>query len=252
MSENLVVLLLLLDACRRAGAGRVTAVVPYLGYARQDRRSLPGEALGLRVVADMIVGAGAAQLVVVDPHTAAVESVFGVPVESVSAVTVLATVLGSAGVEHGVVVAPDLGAVKLARRLGEHLALPVAVVQKRRLSGETIRVDDVVGDVASRTPIVIDDMISTGGTIEGAVDALRARGSTDEVLVAATHGLFVGAAIDRLARLPIRRLLVTDTIADTAVPDVPREVHTIADELARAVRWLHTRTDDRADADVRE
>jgi ribose-phosphate pyrophosphokinase len=191
------------------------------------------------VVADTIVAAGAAQLVVVDPHTPAVEAIFGIPVETVSAARALATAIAVAGSERGVVVAPDLGAVKLARRFAEHLGLPVAVVQKRRLTGDAVRVDDVAGEVDGRSPIVVDDMITTGGTIEGAVNAVLARGSTRDVLVAATHGLFVGAAADRLARLPIRRLLVTDTVADGGVMEVPLAVHTIADELAHAVRRLY-------------
>jgi ribose-phosphate pyrophosphokinase len=242
VGANLVELLLLIDACRRADAGRVTAVVPYLCYARQDRRSWSGEALGGRVVADAVVGAGADRVVVVDPHSPAVEATFGLPVETVSAVAVLAGAAASAGLENGVVVAPDLGAAKLARRYAERLGLPVAVVQKRRVSGEAVRVDDLAGDVAGRTPLVVDDMISTGGTIEAAVDALAARGAVSEVIVAATHALLVGPAIGRLERLPIRRLLVTDTVAVPPAPGVPIETHSVAAVIAGAVARLHQGT----------
>jgi ribose-phosphate pyrophosphokinase len=247
VNENLVELLLLVDACRRGGAARVTAVLPYLCYARQDRRGETGQALGGRVVADAIVSAGADRAVVVDPHTPAAEAMFGIPTETVSAVGALAAAAAGAGVpDDAVVVAPDLGAAKLARRYGEHLGLPVAVVHKRRLNGEDVRVEDVTGDVSGRQPLVVDDMISTGGTIQGAIDAVVARGARSDAIVAATHGLLVGPAPDRLAALSIRRLFLADTVTSPAVPGMAVEVVSVAAGLAAAVARLHagTRTDD--------
>jgi ribose-phosphate pyrophosphokinase len=247
VSENLVELLLLLDACRRAGAARVTAVIPYLCYARQDRRGQAGQALGGRVVADAVVAAGADRTIVVDPHTPAVEAMFGIPTETVSAVEALAAAAARGGeLGDAVVVAPDLGAAKLARRYGECLDLPVAVVHKRRLSGEDVAVEDVTGDVLGRRPLVVDDMISTGGTIRGAIEAVVSRGALGSAVVAASHGLLVGPAADRLSALPIDRLILGDTLPPPPRFGVVVEVVSVAVALATAISRLHVpdRTDD--------
>ena len=179
VNDNLVELMLLLDACRRGGAARCTAVVPYLGYARQDRRSQQGQALGLRTVADALAAAGADRLVVVDPHSRAVEAAFSVPVLTLTAVPVLAAAAGAGPPHPQVVVAPDLGAVKLAEHYAALLGLPVAVVRKSRLTGATVAAEDLVGAVTGLAPLVVDDMISTAGTVEAAVQlALRVRRAT--------------------------------------------------------------------------
>jgi ribose-phosphate pyrophosphokinase len=246
VNEHVMELLLLLDACRRAGAERVTAVVPYFGYARQDRRGRTGEALGARVVADVLVCAGAQRLVVVDPHTVALEAICSVPVESLSATPVLAAALEPVISEDAVVVAPDLGAVKLAERYAALLGRPVAVVRKTRLSGASVRVEELVGDVHGHPAVVVDDMISTGGTIEAAVRLLLARRALTPIVVAATHGLLVGPAGDRLAAVGVQRLLVTDSLPPVPSPAVPLETRSIAALLAGAIGRLH-RNEDLAD-----
>ena len=212
VSDHLVELLLLLDACRRAGAGRVTAVVPYFGYARQDRRSRDGQAIGAQVVAAAIAAAGADRLVVIDPHTAALEAMFAIPVEALTAVPAIANTLLPAVTPDAVVVAPDLGAVKLAERYASLLGLPVVIVRKTRVTGSTVHAVELVGQVDGRPAIVVDDMISTGATIEAAVRMLLDNGARPDIVVATTHGLFVGDAVERLARLPVRRLVVTDSL----------------------------------------
>ncbi len=236
VNEHLVELLLLLDACRRAGAARVTAVVPYFGYARQDRRSRSGEAVGARVVADALRAVHADRLVVVDPHTAALEAISAVPCDMLSAVPVLAAALRPTLTADAVLVAADLGAVKLAERYASHLGRQVAVVRKTRLSGEAVRAHEVVGDVRDRPTVIVDDMISTGATIEAAIGVLRAAGATPKITVAATHGPLVAEAADRIAALGVRNILVTDTLpgADSAL------VHhcSVADLLADAIRRL--------------
>jgi ribose-phosphate pyrophosphokinase len=239
VNDSVLELLLLLDACRRAGAARITAVVPYFGYARQDRRGHAGQALGARVVADAIAGAGADRLVVVDPHTAALEGMCRIPVEMLTAVPVLTEALARTITPDAVVVAPDLGAVKLAEHYASRLDLSVAVVRKTRVSGTEVRAEEVVGEVAGRPVVIVDDMISTGATIVSAVQALLAHGAAGEVAVAATHGLFVGPAEERLAALSLRCLLVTDSLAPSKTANEARAVASIAPLLADAVDCLH-------------
>ena len=239
VSDHLVELLLLVDACRRAGAGRLTAVVPYLGYARQDRRSRPGQAVATRVIADAIVVAGTDRLILVDPHTTALEAMCAIPVETLTAVPVLADALAPLVPADAIVVAPDLGAVKLAEAYASVLRRPVAVVRKTRVSGAAVRAVELVGDVKGRATIIVDDMISTGGTIEAAAHLLVVHGASSEITVAATHGLLVGDAAERLARFPIQRLLVTDSVAPVGQVTPPREVHSIAPLLADAIGRLH-------------
>ncbi|MGE5760049.1 MAG: ribose-phosphate diphosphokinase [Gemmatimonadota bacterium] len=246
VNEHLVELLLVLDACRRAGADRVTAVVPYFGYARQDRRARTGEAVGARVVADALVSAGAQRLVVVDPHTAALEAMCGVPVEMLGAAPVLARALEPTIAEDAVVVAPDLGAVKLAERFAALLGRSVAVVRKTRVSGTSVRAAELVGDVRGCAAVIVDDMISTGGTIEAAARVLHSLGARNGIVVAATHGLLVGPACDRLVTAGLQRLLITDSLPAVASPSLPLETHSIAALLADAIGRLH-RNEDLAD-----
>lgn len=239
VGENLLELLLMADACWRGGAARLMAVVPYFGYARQDRRTRSGEAVGARVIADALVSAGAQRLVVVDPHTVALEAMCGVPVEMLSATPVLARALEPTIPESAVVVAPDLGAVKLAERFAALLRHPVAVVRKTRLSGARVRVEELVGEVRRRAAVIVDDMISTGGTVEAAAAAAIEAGAKPDVTVLATHGLLVGPALERLSQLPLRRLVVSDSVAQPKDLPFPAQVVSLAPLLATAIKRLH-------------
>jgi ribose-phosphate pyrophosphokinase len=198
VEAHLLELWLLADACRRAGAAHLTTVVPYFGYARQDRRASGREPVGARLIADLCAASGLQRLVAVDLHSAALEGFFAVPVEHLSAVALLAEAVRSLFPANTVVVAPDLGAVKLAERYGRCLHLPMAIVDKERLSGEEVRVRRVVGRVEGCPMLVVDDMISTGGTVQAAIEALLAAGCAPEVTVAVSHGLFVGPVVERL------------------------------------------------------
>lgn len=237
VNEHLVELALLLDACRRGGADRITAVVPYFGYARQDRRSRAGQAVGARVAADIIVTAGADRLLVVDPHTPALEAMLDIPVDMITAVRLLARSVGPMEPSAGVVVAPDLGAVKLAQHYALLLGLPVAIVRKTRLSGSSVAADELAGDVEGRRGIIVDDMITTGATIEAAARVLVAHGADPAVTAVATHGLLVGDARTRLDSL--HRLLVTDTVPVGIGLSPALEVRSVASLLGDAIGRLH-------------
>jgi ribose-phosphate pyrophosphokinase len=239
VDTHLIELLLLADACRRAGAERVTAVVPYFGYARQDRRNLAGEAIGARVMATAIDAARMGRIVVVDPHAAGLEAMLATPVDTISAMPVLLPELERSVGPEAVLVAPDLGAVKLVERFAGRLDVPVAIVRKTRVSGAEVRALELVGDVRGRRPIILDDMISTGGTIEAAIEALVSRGCLPEIVVAATHGLLVPPIEDRLSRLPIQKLVVTDTVPPPRVGGLELHVVSVSGLLADVIRRLH-------------
>ncbi len=233
VGEHLLELALLSDVCRRKGAARLVAVVPYLGYARQDRRETGREPLGARVMAQLLAQCRLDRLVCVDLHSRAVEGCFEEPVDTVSAVPRLAEALKNSSGPM-VVVAPDMGAVKRAERFASLLDVPVAVVHKQRLTGATVAARGVVGDVSGRHAIVVDDIISTGGTVEAAVRAVLAAGAAPKVTVAASHALLVGPAIERLRGLPIERLVVSDTVKPVAT-GLPTTVVSVAKDLAAAV-----------------
>ncbi len=240
VETHLLELLLLADACRRAGAARLTAVVPYFGYARQDRRANCREPVAARLVADLVATSGVGRLVAVDLHAAGLEGVFGIPLEHLSAVPLLAETVRPLLPASAVLVAPDLGAVKLADRYARLLQLPVAIVHKTRLSGEAVRAGAVIGDVQGRVPIVVDDMISTGGTVAAAIEAVVRCGAQPEAIVVATHGLLVGPAVERLRAVPVRRFVVSDSVAPPASVPLPFQVAALAPLLAEAVHRLHT------------
>ena len=237
-NENLMELLLLADASRRAGAARLTAVVPYFGYARQDRRASGRDAVGARLVADLIKSAGIERVVAVDLHSAALEGFFAISLEHLSALSLLADAVRSLVSAESIVLAPDLGAVKLARRYAKSLSLPMAIVHKTRTGGERVETHGIVGDVRGRSLLIVDDMISTGATIAAAFHAAVASGSVPSATVVSTHGLFVGSVAERLGALAIRQFLVTDSIAP-AKTDLPIRSIGLGKMLAEAIKRLH-------------
>ncbi|HEX6175397.1 MAG TPA: ribose-phosphate pyrophosphokinase, partial [Candidatus Binatia bacterium] len=207
VDEHFFELFLLADACRRAGATHLTAVIPYFGYARQDRRAHGREPVSLRLLADLIAASAVQRVVVVDFHSRAVESAFAVPVEHLSAISILANAVRPLVHKDDVVVSPDLGAVKMAEHYARLLGLSVAIIHKTRISGADVTVQRIIGDVRDREVVVVDDMITTGGTIEKAIKALLDAGcSSSGIKIVASHGLFVGNAADRLAQLPIEKI----------------------------------------------
>lgn len=238
IAGHLLELLLMADACRRAGASRITAVMPYFGYARQDRRSQGREPVAAQVIAE-VLSARLSRVITVDLHTPTIAGFFSIPAEPLTAIPALAEALRPELPADAIIVAPDLGAVKVAQRYADRLDLPVAYLHKVRLSGEEVSVRGVVGEVAGRAPIVVDDMISTGGTMISAIEALVDRNCRPAVTVVATHGLFVGDAAQRFASLPVGKILVTDSVRPAAVARLPLEVIGLAEMLAGAIRSLH-------------
>jgi ribose-phosphate pyrophosphokinase len=237
VDEHVMELLFLADACRRAGAARLTAVVPYFGYARQDRRASGREAVGARVIADLIEAAGFSRVVAIDLHTPAIEGFFHIPLEHLSAAKLLAEAVRTTN--DTVIVAPDLGAMKLAERYHAFLHLPVIVLHKARVSGSEVSVHSIIGDVKDLAPLIIDDMITTGATIEAAVKALLEAGCKPDVSVMATHALFVGPAVARLRALPIRQLIVTNSVELSADLPTSFQLVNVTQMIADVIARLH-------------
>jgi ribose-phosphate pyrophosphokinase len=238
LDENLMELLFLADACRRSGALHVTAVVPYFGYARQDRSIAGQQALGARLVPDLMRVAGVGRVVAVDLHTTAVETAFGIAVEHLSAVRTICKAIAAAPPD-AVVVAADMGALRMAERYAHLLGLPLAIVAKVRISDDKVVARNVIGEVRNRRPIIVDDMIITGATVEAALNAVVGLGAIPEAIVAAIHGLMVGAAAERLLALPIRRMLVTDSVPAPSNLTIPLEVVSLAPLLGQVISRLH-------------
>jgi ribose-phosphate pyrophosphokinase len=237
VDANLVELLALTDACRRAAAERVIAVVPYLGYARGDRRHGRSEPIMASLTARLLETAGVAHLLAVDLHAPQIEGFFQIPVDDLSPFPALLAAIRSDLPPDVVVVSPDLGRLGLATRYADELHTSAAVIHKRRLSGRESRPLQVIGDVRDRPCLIVDDMITTGGTIAGCIEALLGNGARAEILVAATHGLFVAGAEDRLRHPAIRRLWVTDTLPQREAA-ATRVVIPVAPLIADALRRL--------------
>jgi ribose-phosphate pyrophosphokinase len=213
VNDHLVELLALADACRRAAAGRITAVVPYFGYARADKRYGRREPITARVVADSLEAVGIAHIVTVDLHTPQMEGFFHVPVDNLTAVPTICQALHDRVTPDLVVVSPDVGRVPMATEYAQCLGVPVIVLHKRRESGAETKVTHIVGDVMSRACLIVDDVVSTGGTLAESVKALLEAGARPEIMIAATHGLLLLGARDKLVQPAVREVFVTDTVS---------------------------------------
>ncbi|MBI3977591.1 MAG: ribose-phosphate pyrophosphokinase [Chloroflexi bacterium] len=240
VNEHLMELLVMIDAFHRASAGRLTAVIPYYGYSRQEKKSTGREPISAKLVADLLTCAGVQRVVSIDLHTPAIQGFFDIGMDHLTAVPILIDYLVPRRPADGVVVAPDVGRAKLADKYATSLGLPMAIVYKEREPGGLITAREVVGEVSGRTPIVIDDMISTGSTIERAVEVLLRHGAKPAIVVAVTHPVLVGPAIERLAHPAIHEVVVTDTIPIPPEKRLPKlHVRTVASLLAEAIGRLH-------------
>jgi len=239
VNENWIELLLLLDCLRRSSAGRITAVMPYFGYARKDRKDEGRVPISAKVVANTLVGSGADRVLALDLHAAQIQGFFDIPVDHLYAKPVLLEVVRGLQVDKPVVVSPDVGGIKMARAYAKALdGADLAIVDKRRISGSQIAVEHVIGDVEGRNVIIVDDMISTGGSMAEAAGILRRHGAR-RIVVAVTHAVLCGPAIERLDAAPIDKLLVTDSIPLGERRPKNVEIVSIAPLLAQAIRNIH-------------
>jgi ribose-phosphate pyrophosphokinase len=239
-AENTVELLLLIDAARRASAARVTAVVPYFGYGRQDRKDQPRVAIGAKLMANMLVAAGADRVVSIDFHQHQIQGFFDIPVDHLYAAPVITRYFRDKALQDLVVVAPDVGSAKMARGYSKRLGATFAIIDKRRPAHNVAEVLNVVGEVEGKNCLLTDDMVDTGGTLANAVQALKERGAR-AVYAAATHALLSGSAVERLSAAPLEEFVVTNTIH---IPDQRRfpglKVLSVAGLLANAIQYIHS------------
>jgi len=237
--EHLMELLLMLDAARGASAAQVTAVIPHFAYARSDKKDASRISIGGRLVADLLITAGASRVITMALHAPQVHGFFGVvPVDHLTAIGELAEHFRGSDLTNAVVVSPDLGNAKTASQFARLLGVPVAAGSKQRLADDTVVIDAIVGDVAGKRAIVLDDEIATGGSIVELIDRLVEHGCP-EVSVACTHGLFSGGAVERLRDLvPVKEFVTTDTVPSPQ--DWPElQVRSVATLFAEAIRRSH-------------
>ena len=212
VNDNLMELLIMIDALRRASVKTINVVIPYYGYARQDRKARSREPITAKLVADMLEKAGASRIIALDLHAAQIQGFFNIPVDHLMGAPLLADYFLTKGLDKdAVVVSPDHGGVTRARKLAEFLKAPIAIIDKRRPRANVAEVMNIIGDVKGKRCILIDDMIDTAGTITLAAQALIDAGAT-EVYASATHAVLSGPAIERIEKSPIKRMVLTDSI----------------------------------------
>ncbi len=233
-------LLLMLDAARGASAARITAVIPHFAYARSDKKDAPRISIGARLVADLLATAGAHRVLTMTLHSPQVHGFFSVPVDHLNALGVLARHFKRRSLRSTVVVSPDLGNAKVATHLARMLELPVAAASKRRLSDSSVKIEAVVGDIAGKNVIVIDDEIANGGTVIALLRALRAHGAR-RIAIACTHGLFTGQAVQRLcAESDVEEIVATDSVPGPARAEMPNlRILSVAPLFAEAISRVH-------------
>ncbi len=241
VNKSLMELLIMLDAVKRASAGRITAVVPYYGYGRTDKKDQPRVPITARLVADLITVAGANRLLTVDLHAGQIQGFFQIPVDELTALHLLSRHFKKKGVENLVVVATDIGISKRARDLAERLDVPLAIIEKRRV-GNTGKSDtlNVIGDVKGMRALTVDDEIDTAGSLVGAVAALQQQGAK-EVYACCTHPVLSGPAVENIQSCPVKEVVVTDTLPVTGNKKLKKiTVLSVAPILGEAIHRIHT------------
>ncbi len=238
VNHSLMELLVLIDALRRASAWRINVAIPYFGYARQDKKVQAREPITAKLVANLLETAGADRVITIDLHAGQIQGFFDVPVDHLTALNILGDHLLTTDLTDSIVVSPDVGRATEARRLANYLNLPLAMLYKRRTSPTETEVTHVIGEVDGKRPILIDDMISTAGTMRRGIEALLHLGARPDVRVAATHAVFTPPAMERLDHPAITGIYVTDTIP-LQETDARITVLSVAELLAKAIRNVH-------------
>ncbi|WP_028560927.1 ribose-phosphate diphosphokinase [Paenibacillus pinihumi] len=237
INEFFVELLVMIDAAKRASARTINVIVPYYGYARQERKAAPREPISAKMLADVLTTVGASRVITIDLHAPAIQGFFNIPVDHLTALDLLSDYLKSKDIKNPVVVSPDAGRASTAEKLANHLDSPFAIMIKKRPAHNESVITHVIGDVEGQTPIIIEDLIDTGTTIVNVVESLKERGAED-IYVCATHPLFSGPALQRLDHPYIKEVVVTDSIA---LPDSHSDrfkVLSVAPMLAEATRII--------------
>jgi ribose-phosphate pyrophosphokinase len=239
-NENLMELLIMLDALRRASAARITAVIPYFGYARQDRKDQPRVPITAKLVANLLTVAGANRILTVDLHAGQIQGFFDIPLDHLYAVGVFIEYFKKLKLKNTVVVSPDVGGIKMARAYAKRFGADLAIIDKRRISPEKAEAIHILGQVKNKNAIIVDDLIATGSSLMEAVSALKKAGAKD-IYAAITHGVLSGNAIQNIDSCKdLRQLVITDTIPLEDSKKHPRiKVVTIAPLLGEAIRRIH-------------
>lgn len=241
VSDSIMELLIMIDTLKRASAGRITAVIPYFGYGRTDKKDQPRVPITARLLADMISVAGADRVLTLDLHAGQIQGFFNIPVDELTAMYILARYIQEQRLVNPVVVSPDLGNTKRARNLAEELDAPLAIVEKRRVgNGDKSEVLNLIGNVTGSTAILFDDEIDTAGSICQAADVCIRNGATD-VYALATHGVLSGPAIERLETSPIREIVLTNSVPVAGAKLIPKiTVLSVAGLIGETIQRIHT------------
>lgn len=239
VNENLMELLVCIDALRRASAGRITAVIPYFGYARQDRKARPRDPITAKLVADIITSAGADRILTIDLHAAQIQGFFDIPVDHLEGGPILYKHFKNIVNEDFVVVSPDVGSVSRARNVAAKLNCPMAIIDKRRPKANQVEIMNIIGDVKGKTCLLVDDMIDTAGTICQGAQALKNNGA-QKIYACCTHAVLSGPAIERLQNSAIDKVVTLDTIDQPAEKRIDKlEILSVAKLMARAIENIY-------------
>jgi ribose-phosphate pyrophosphokinase len=239
-NENLMELLIIIDALRRASAARITAVMPFYGYGRQDRKDQPRVPITAKLVANLLVAAGVNRVLTMDLHTQQIQGFFDIPVDALAATPVIVKYLREKQLQNLAVVSPDPGGMKMAYAYSRLLNSGLAIVAKQRTSPTSVESYNVVGEVAGKTVVIVDDLITTGSTLGAAADLLKKNGAGD-IYAAATHAVIVPDAFERLGRSCIKEFIVTDSVPLRVVSSAaPLRVLSVAELFAQAIRRIHS------------
>ena len=239
VNENLMELLVCIDALRRASAGRITAVIPYFGYARQDRKARPRDPITAKLVADIITSAGADRILTIDLHAAQIQGFFDIPVDHLEGGPILYKHFKNLVDDDFVVVSPDVGSVSRARNVAAKLNCPMAIIDKRRPKANQVEIMNIIGDVKGKTCLLVDDMIDTAGTICQGAQALKNNGAK-QIYACCTHAVLSGPAIERLQNSAIDKVVTLDTIDQPAEKRIDKlEILSVAKLMARAIENIY-------------